>query len=340
MTDGFKIPPYKDVYKKIRNAGLSPSLIKRVILPSWWDDTDQDNEALCQSAYIEIAAKLGVAYRELINEKAPLDLFASLSRVSFKTGSKNKDESSLTASAHIGIRLAEIIASAYSQSDCFIKFKQSTVEECRQSILTGASWVSFKPLLDFCWRSGIPVVYWKGEAGQSFDGISTSINGIPVIILGSGKNTAWSTFHLAHELGHVMLGHTNGDCLNLDSQIQNSPSTSNKKEVAASNFGKLLLHGEKDIPTVEMDISSLELQKYAVTYRVSPSTLLLSSCWLKKGSRARDNAFKMLTARLSRMKSIGDTKTVVNELLQSKIGHDFDAALSDWQHDFLDALLG
>ena len=48
----------------------------------------------------------------------------------------------------------------------------------------------------------------------------------------------------------------------------------------------------------------------------------------------------ILNSRLSRMKSVFDTKRVVNELLRSKIGHDFESVLSDWQYDFLDSLLG
>lgn len=330
------LPSFKEIYKKIRESGLSASLIKRVVLPSWWDKDDQECAAACQSAYLEIAAKLGVSYSELVDTSHPLDLNSSLQRVAFKTGNRNKDAGDLTASAHMGLRLAHVVATAYAQSECYTPFKRLSAEECRQAILTGASWVSFSPLLDFCWRSGIPVVYWKGEAGQHFDGISTSIDGIPVIILGSSKNTAWSTFHLAHELGHIMLGHTDDAQLNFDSRIENTHANNNEREIEATNFGNTLLQGNKKLPLIKMDIDPEELRKLAVMLRVSPSTLLLSSCWQSK----KDKDFMILNSRLSRMKSVFDTKRVVNELLRSKIGHDFESVLSDWQYDFLDSLLG
>ena len=336
MIESAKLPSFRCIYEKVKAAGLSSALIRRVVLPSWSDKADEKNEAACQSAYLEIAAKLGIAYRDLINVDMPLNLHGSVQRVAFKTGNKNKAASNLTASAHMGLRLAHIVASAYANSECFIKFNPLSAETCRQSILTGASWVSFKPLLDFCWRNGIPVVYWKGEPGQCFDGISTSIDGIPIIILGSGKNTAWTTFHLAHEVGHIMLGHTNNAQLNLDSKIEDTHTGTNKKEIAATEFGNTLLRGTQKLPHVKMDVLPTELQKISIKYRVSPATILLSNSWRSKNEKD----FKILTSRLSKMRSVCDTKQVVNELLQTKIGHDFDAVLSDWQHDFLDALLG
>lgn len=328
------IPRYTEVYRKLRGAGLSASLMKRVILPVWWEKEDEKSEAACQSAYLEIAAKLGVTYSELIDVTRPLDFNASVNKVAFKTG--HRDTSELSASAHLGLRLAHVIATAYSQSECYTPFNRMSVDECRSAILRGVSWVSFSPLLDFCWRSGIPVVYWKGEAGQKFDGISTSIDGIPVIVLGSAKNTAWSAFHLAHELGHIMLGHTDDSQLNVDPLIENAPEEKNEREKDASTFARMLLQGTEELPLVKMSISPEALRKYAVKYRVSPSTILLNSCWSLKN----DKDYMILNRRISNMQSVYETRRVVNELLLSKIGHDFDMVLSDWQHDFLETLLG
>lgn len=336
MTTAAELPPFNEIYNKIRSAGISSALIKRAILPSWWKNEDRECAAACQSAYLEIAAKLGISYGELINIALPLNLNASLQRVAFKTGNKNKNISELTASAHMGVRLAQIIATAYAESEWFVPFKPFNVEKCRQAILTGASWVAFSSLLNFCWSSGIPVVYWNGEAGEKFDGISTCIDDIPVIILGSAKNTAWTTFHLAHELGHIMLGHLVDTPLNFDSKIEEDCTGNSALEIAATEFGKKLLQGEQNLSAVKMSISPEELKRLAVTWRVSPATILLRSCWISK----KEGDFKRLNARLSRMKSVVPTKQKVNELLQTKIGHEFDSILADWQRDFLDSLLG
>lgn len=336
MAASATLPPFRDIQRKIRNAGLPSALIRKAILPSWWNKEDESSPALCQSAYLEIAAKLGVAYAELLNTATPLCLEGSVRRVAFKTGNKNKTARQLSASAHIAFMLAKIVATAYANSRDYVAFKPHSASECRQSILTGSSWVSFKPLLAFCWRSGIPVVFWKGVDGQAFDGIATSIDGVPVIVLGTMKNTAWSTFHLAHELGHVMLGHTEQGLLNLDQQISESNADSNKTESAANEFAATLLHGDNTFPDVDVAISPSELEKLAVRFQVSPATLLLGSCL--KSPQTAD--FSRLNIRLGKLKEVTDTRQTINELLMTKIGHDFEKELADWQHDFLEALIG
>ncbi len=97
MIESAKLPSFRCIYEKVKAAGLSSALIRRVVLPSWWDKADEKNEAACQSAYLEIAAKLGIAYRDLINVDMPLNLHGSVQRVAFKTGNKNKAASKLLA---------------------------------------------------------------------------------------------------------------------------------------------------------------------------------------------------------------------------------------------------
>ncbi len=84
------LPSYKEVYKRIRGAGIPAALIRKAFLPSWWEkDVEQDPGAL-QEAYLEIAAKLGISYSNLIDKDKPLNLSAGVPQVAFKTGSKNK----------------------------------------------------------------------------------------------------------------------------------------------------------------------------------------------------------------------------------------------------------
>ena len=62
-------------------------------------------------------------------------------------------------------------------------------------------------ITDLCRRIGIPVKAL--ELGADQDGYSMIVNGEPIIVINSLKlsNVARMRFTVAHELGHIMLGH-------------------------------------------------------------------------------------------------------------------------------------
>ena len=56
-----------------------------------------------------------------------------------------------------------------------------------------------------CKQMGIPVRYYSPSDGN--DGISTIIDGQPVILISQNSIRARQRFTAAHELGHILLGH-------------------------------------------------------------------------------------------------------------------------------------
>lgn len=62
-------------------------------------------------------------------------------------------------------------------------------------------------ITDLCRRIGIPVKF--ADLGAEQDGYSTIVNGEPIIVINYLKrgNAARMRFTVAHELGHIMLGH-------------------------------------------------------------------------------------------------------------------------------------
>ena len=62
-------------------------------------------------------------------------------------------------------------------------------------------------ITDLCRRISIPVKF--ADLGAEQDGYTVMINGQPIIVINSLKrdNTARMRFTVAHELGHIMLGH-------------------------------------------------------------------------------------------------------------------------------------
>ena len=62
-------------------------------------------------------------------------------------------------------------------------------------------------VIDLCRRLGIPVKF--ADLGAEQDGYTIMIDGQPIIVINSLKrdNAARMRFTIAHELGHIMLGH-------------------------------------------------------------------------------------------------------------------------------------
>lgn len=78
----------------------------------------------------------------------------------------------------------------------------------------GRGWVDFASLVEASWRLGIPVIHLPElpVAGRKPDGMATFVGGRPVAVLLKSQSLAeWMVFILAHELGHVALGHLDHD---------------------------------------------------------------------------------------------------------------------------------
>lgn len=74
----------------------------------------------------------------------------------------------------------------------------------------GRGWVDFAALVEASWRLGIPVIDLPElpVLGRKPDGLATFVGGRPVAVLLKSQPLAeWMVFILAHELGHMALGH-------------------------------------------------------------------------------------------------------------------------------------
>lgn len=115
----------------------------------------------------------------------------------------------------------------------------------RSSILeSGAPWVSFINLLDFCWAAGVPVVHISDlpASTKKMDGMAVPIGGRPAIVLTSGRrHAAWLLFLLAHELGHVCCGHLDDGSTFVDEDVDDEPT--DPKEREANGFALALITG-------------------------------------------------------------------------------------------------
>ncbi len=166
------------------------------------------NRALAE-AYI--AKQLGFRAEELRNKLQTLTP-PPIAEVRFKRY-KNQVDDKVRASALVAQRAAAAVVRSIGESaPPFLGCRDAG--EIREAILRRSEYVDLESLLESCWRSGIPVLQLAQvpAGGKRFDGMAAFVEERPVIILASGRDGApWLAFYLAHEIGHIMLGHVQPD---------------------------------------------------------------------------------------------------------------------------------
>jgi hypothetical protein len=197
----------RDLYDRLKERGFDPSYLRSFVLPEWWTDDMADTEANRALAEAFIAKQLGFSVQELRKPTRSLTL-PSLTQLRFKRY-KGQVDDKVRASALVAQRAAQ--AALRAMSDRLPPFQGSrTAVAIREEILRRSQYVGLDSLLSYCWESGIPVIRLTHvpASGKRFDGMATFVGDRPLIVLASGRDAPpWLAFHLAHELGHIVMGH-------------------------------------------------------------------------------------------------------------------------------------
>ena len=124
-----------------------------------------------------------------------------------------------------------------------------TAAEVRSAILRTDPYVNLDSLLRFCWDRGVVVFRMVSfpNSAKRFDGMALYVRERPMIALGSKRDAApWLAFHLAHELGHHILGHVKpGTPPVIDGSLEGGDHRS-EQEIEADRFACEVLTGEAD----------------------------------------------------------------------------------------------
>jgi len=320
----------KAIYKKLRKLGVDQEYVRRLGLPTWWDDElSCSNSAVLEGAG-HISKRLNVDLTSLL-EYGQEARFKRLSQeLKFKFQQQGEKEIPQVA-RQIASRVANVVGASTNLEFSYIP---NTAESIRNSILSQHSRVNLDSLLHYCWSIGIAVVYFNAYPKQErkIDGMVQWIGDRPVIVLSSGKKkSANLAFHLAHELGHLALGHLEEGIL-LEGDI--SKKSDNEEEKQSNYFAAQLLLGIYDgflreshfhnARQLESRIKSICLNYPAI----DPCILALNYAWY---SKSYGMAFKAID-------SLGDVDgdKVINQLLEKKINWD---DLSDDDEDYLDRVV-
>jgi hypothetical protein len=157
--------------------------------------------------------------------------------------------------------------------------------ELRMQLLApGRPYVALQDLVAASWGIGIPVVHlrvfpWRRKRMAA---MTVRVGERSFILLSKDADyPAWIAFYLAHELGHIALGHVDADHALVDLDVGDSVSHDDDEENAADGWGLELLTGRSQpvVLSKHGHRSARELARISLTsgpeLRIEPGTLAL-----------------------------------------------------------------
>lgn len=233
--------PMQRLYARLSGAGFTRSFVKKHILPSWWDDDAAANPSGYSEALLLLSRHLGLNLASLQNNEGGIS-FSVTGTCKFKKSEKHS-ESDVELARSIAYR-ASVLATAATPSKLNVP---ATASDIRQTILNESRWVSLENLTNYCWSIGVPVLHisvFPPETKKP-DGMAVMVNGRPAIVICKNqKSSAWLLFIIAHELGHIVLGHVQNNGVLVDDHI--SEESKDAEEIAANRFAIQILTGSAE----------------------------------------------------------------------------------------------
>ena len=224
----------QSLYSAFRAHGL-PKRQVQAFLPSWWDDEIAETPSGLQQAKFILARALNLKLRSIAETPARIEFdLPEQRRFKLIKGTTADD-----------VELAVALARSASNIERPYTRPGSAAEIRSQILASGKPWVGLSDLLDYCWERGIPVIHLASSImKKKMDGIAMSTNDRPSIVLSSKKECGYLLFHLAHELGHIALGHVDANGAIVDTEIAKNDDVRDDDEVAADELALELLAGK------------------------------------------------------------------------------------------------
>lgn len=124
--------------------------------------------------------------------------------------------------------------------------------ELREALLEGNTVVELGDLVVLCWSIGVPIMCLKVVplSAKNMHAMAVKVRGRHAILLARDINyPAQAAFDIAHELGHIALGHVSDDSVLADFEDPLQLKDNDPEEAAATAYALELLTGEA-APTV------------------------------------------------------------------------------------------
>lgn len=228
----------------VQDTGLTEAAID-IAWPSWWTDEAEASPSAKNELRFSLARKLGLDPGSLASEQTPRFLWDG-SQAKYKDF-KGSAQGEMPAITSFGTSIGRILTSATPQDHQGLLSSTSPLE-LRRSILTQSRFVGLRELITLAWGIGIPVIHLRAYplSAKRMCAMAVNVGGRHAIFLArDAQYPAPLAFHLAHELGHIALGHLHSSQALVDmGDYSEKTANSDPEEVAADEYALELLTGD------------------------------------------------------------------------------------------------
>lgn len=265
----------RQLRRELRQAGIANAAINAV-WPEWWSAEAGDSLSATAELTYTVARRLGLSPRALF-DGSPQFLWHDSTK--FKNlGTTSEREQAILASFGTAVGRCALIATQPGE------FPLTDAQRAREAILDQARFVGLPELMNFCWQAGIPVVKLRvfPLPRKRMQAMTVKVNRRYAILLGfESEYYARTAYILAHEIGHILLGHLEHSDSLLDMDDPLTGADLDSEEVEAERAAFILLTGQSD-PHVLADKDSYRASqlaqaamKAADQVRIDPGMLAL-----------------------------------------------------------------
>lgn len=265
----------ENLIERLRKAGFSRAAIQAA-WPSWWSEEAGATPSGRAELRFALARRLGLEPKPLLGERVE---FVWNDEARFKHLSTH-DEAQRAALTSFGMSVGRLLLRATPSGPTDL----IAAQELRDAILAGSQFVDLGSLIGTCWALRIPVIHLRvfPLEAKSMHAVVVGVDGRFAILL--GRDAAYPApvaFTLAHELGHVMLGHLANAPALIDLEDPALARDGDEQEEEADKFALTLLTGSPE-PDIRTDIDHYNAPTLAAAvlraageYAVEPGTLAL-----------------------------------------------------------------
>jgi hypothetical protein len=319
--------------RELRRAGIANAAIDAV-WPQWWSDEAAGSLSATAELTYTVARRLGLS---------PRSLFDGTTEFMWRDETKFKNLAAQTgqeaaALASFGIAVGQCAIEATGEVSGAID--QLSARALRDAILARQPVVDYLGLLAYCWSVGIPVLQLRvfPLRNKRMHAMTARAGGRYAVLLGKEATyLAPTTYALAHEIGHVVLGHLESDNALLEMADPVKEHEGDTEEIEADRFALALLTGSEEpaVGTNTAEYAARDLAREALAeaprYGIEPGVLVLC---LAHATGAWDKAYAALRWIPPGRVNVGDN---VNEIAATQLRWD---ALSFDNQDYLMGVMG
>jgi len=255
------------------------------VWPRWWSEEAETSPSARAELRFGVARRLGLDPRSLLEDAdAPRFLWTEEARFKHAADEGELERAGITS---FGRALAAVLINATPTPPRSVT--GSTAGGLREAILNaGRPFVDLGDLLSLCWATGVPVVYLRvfPWPRKRMAAMTVRVGERWAILLAQDSQyPAPVAFYLAHELGHIALGHLAAEQVIVDLETEGTlEEAGDEEEHAADAFALELLTGR---PRPEVLPSSASAKPSgrglaeaalaeAAALRIEPGTLALT----------------------------------------------------------------